>query len=184
MDTTPVSLLQRLQQPEAAEDWPRFVELYAPLLLSWARRLGLQDADAADLVQDLFTHLLNKLPSFRYDPRQSFRAWLRTLLLNLWRDRCKQRVPAVPRGDLGEVAASPNDVAAAEYREYLVRRALRVMEADFAPATWKACWELVVNDRPADSIAAEMGLTVAGVYAAKYRVIHRLRQELEGMMED
>jgi hypothetical protein len=33
MNTTPVSLLQRLQQPAAAEVWSRFVALYAPLLL-------------------------------------------------------------------------------------------------------------------------------------------------------
>lgn len=183
MNTTPVSLLQRLSEPSAAQVWPRFVELYGPLLLGWARRLGLQDADAADLVQDVFALLLSKLPTFRYDPRQSFRAWLRTLLLNQWRDRCKQRPPAQPRGDLEDVAAPPDDGDEAEYRQYLMQRALRLMQADFAPATWKACWELVVNSRSAGTVAAELGLTVAGVYAAKYRVIHRLRQELDGLID-
>ncbi len=64
MSTTPVSLLEQLRQPTAARAWPRFVELYAPLLYDWARRLGLQDADAADLVQDVFAILLRKLPEF------------------------------------------------------------------------------------------------------------------------
>jgi hypothetical protein len=45
MNTTPASLLRRLREPSAAEVWPRFVALYGPLLLGWARRLGLQDAD-------------------------------------------------------------------------------------------------------------------------------------------
>jgi RNA polymerase sigma-70 factor, ECF subfamily len=182
MNTTPVSLLQRLREPSSADYWPRFVELYAPLLLGWARRLGLQDADAADVVQDVFALLLNKLPTFRYDPQLSFRAWLRTLLLNQWRDRCKQRGPAPRQANLEEVADRDDDVAEAEYRQYLVQRALRLMQADFAPATWKACWELVVAGRPAEAIADELGLTVAGVYSAKYRVIQRLKQELAGLM--
>jgi RNA polymerase sigma-70 factor (ECF subfamily) len=82
MDPTPVSLLARLRQPAATEAWPHFVRLYSPLLFGWARRLGLQDADAADLVQDVFTVLAVKLPEFRYDPRLGFRRWLRTVFLN------------------------------------------------------------------------------------------------------
>ena len=183
MNTTPVSLLQRLREPSAAGDWPRFVELVAPLLLGWARQFGLQDADAADIVQDVFALLLHKIPTFRYDPHLSFRAWLRTLLLNQWRDRCKRRGRGPRQANLEEVAAPDDDLAEADYRHYLVQRALRLMQADFAPATWKACWELVVSGRPAEAIAAELGLTVAGVYSAKYRVIQRLKQELAGLMD-
>ena len=71
--------------------WQQFVDLYTPLLFSWARRLGLSEHDSADLLQDIFTILVEKLPNFRYDPSQSFRAWLKTILLNRWRNRCRQR---------------------------------------------------------------------------------------------
>jgi RNA polymerase sigma-70 factor (ECF subfamily) len=54
MFTTPESLLYRLKKPEEATAWSRFVELYSPLLFHWARRLGQQDSDCADLVQDVF----------------------------------------------------------------------------------------------------------------------------------
>jgi RNA polymerase sigma-70 factor, ECF subfamily len=97
LDTTPVSLLQRLREPFAADYWPRFVELYAPLLLGWTQRLGMQDAAAA-AVQDVFALLLSKLPTFRDDARLSFRAWQRTLLLNQWRDRCKRRGSSLATG--------------------------------------------------------------------------------------
>jgi RNA polymerase sigma-70 factor (ECF subfamily) len=60
----------RLRQPSDAEAWTRFVELYTPLLYRWSCRLGLQDADAADLVQDVFGILLGKLPQFDYDSRR------------------------------------------------------------------------------------------------------------------
>src|SRR5947209_13312864 len=76
MHTTSASLLHRLRQPSDKESWPRFVKLYTPLLFYWARRLGLQEPDAADLVQDVFTALVQKLPQFEYDPDRGFRSWL------------------------------------------------------------------------------------------------------------
>ncbi len=74
MDSTPPSLLERLRLPGEEAAWGRFVELYTPLLFFWARRLGLQEADAADLVQDVFRALVRKLPGFVYEPGKSFRA--------------------------------------------------------------------------------------------------------------
>lgn len=55
MHTTSVSLLARLQTTSANEPWRRFVELYTPLIFYWARKQGLTEADAADLVQDVMT---------------------------------------------------------------------------------------------------------------------------------
>ena len=76
---TPASLLERLRQPAPESARTRFVQLYTPLLFFWARRLGLRDADAADLVQDVLTLLVRNLPEFSYDRNRSFRAWLRTV---------------------------------------------------------------------------------------------------------
>ena len=100
------------------------------------------------------------------------------------------------RGRAKSVAQVENDVLAelpgreetaplgeVEYREYLVRRALELMQREFQPATWKAFWECVTADRPAAEVAAELGLTVAAVYAAKSRVLRRLRQDLEGLLD-
>jgi hypothetical protein len=60
--TTSVSLLHRLRTGTDARGWERFVRLYAPLLLRWARLTGARDADAADLVQDVLALLFHKLP--------------------------------------------------------------------------------------------------------------------------
>ena len=73
MTKTPSSLLERLRQPFEPESWARFVSLYTPLIYAWARRVGLQEEDAADLVQDVLVTLLKVLPTFNYDRQQSFR---------------------------------------------------------------------------------------------------------------
>jgi RNA polymerase sigma-70 factor (ECF subfamily) len=188
MNTTSISLLERLRRPEESEAWPRFVRLYTPLLFYWARRTGLTQEDAADLVQDVLTVLVQKLPAFKYDPQQSFRRWLHTVLLNKWRERGRRKL--LPRTGLDDPSVSqiveplePVPFDENEYREQLVRRAMQIMQAEFEPATWKACWETVVSGRSPKEVAAELGVSVDVVYGAKSRVLRRLRQELAGLLD-
>jgi RNA polymerase sigma-70 factor (ECF subfamily) len=190
MHTTSPTLLERVRRPDDQEAWRRFVALYTPLLFTWASRLGLQSSDASDLVQDVFTLLVNKLPEFRYDQSQSFRAWLRTVLRNKWCQQKRRRLPfpvANQDGPLEELA-SPEDeedgLNATEYRQQLVQQALRMVQADFQPTTWKAWSEYVIAGRPAIQVADELGLTVHAVYLAKTRVLRRLREELGGFLDE
>src|SRR5262249_29880622 len=116
MNTTPASLLEQLRQPDASPAWRRFVDLYTPLLHYWARRLGLQPADAAALVQDVLLLLVRKLPGFTYDPRRSFRSWLHTVLLNVWRTRWRAHagVPAAGDGALAGLTVADDSEALGE----------------------------------------------------------------------
>ena len=188
MHTTSITLLERLRTTSNNDAWGRFVELYTPLLFHWARSCNLQAEDAADLVQDVFTTLLQELPAFAYDSNKSFRAWLRTVTLNRWRDRLRAAAtrPMPGGGSQVDGVAVPDHVAALEeqeYRAYLVSRALKLMQADFEPKTWQAVWQHAVEGRPAGEVAAKLGLTTAAVYCAKFRVLSRLRQELHGLLD-
>lgn len=186
MDDTSPSLLHRLQHGTDAAGWERFVRLYTPLLLAWAKRAGVPDADAPDLVQDVFAVLWQKLPAFRYDPaRGRFRGWLRTVTLNRWRELARRRTVPTAGGDgLHDVPAPDSEAFwEVEYRTRLVGRATAILQADFQPATWRAFWRVVVDGHPAADVAAELGLTVGAVHAARFRVLARLRQELAGLLE-
>jgi RNA polymerase sigma-70 factor (ECF subfamily) len=190
MEETPASLLDRLRRPGEREAWDRFVELYTPLLYHWARRrLGLQEPDAADLVQDVFSTLLRKMPEFQYDPGRSFRSWLYAVVVNKWHDACRRRAAALRRGGgeagLEEVAVpDPSaELWQEEYRRHVTARALEWMQAHFEPTTWKACWEMTACGRPAAEVAAELGLTLAAAYAANSRVLRRLRREMDGLLD-
>lgn len=185
MLTTPPSLLDRLRQSSQRDAWEKFVEMYTPLLVAWTKRLGMADQEAADLIQDIFTVLVEKLPHFQYDPQKSFRAWLKTILLNRWRNRLRRNGKEQVTDDLENVAAADamHELEEREYRHYLVRRALDLMQKEFQPTTWRACWEFVVHDRPAAEVAAELGITLNAVYLAKGRVLRRLREELAGLLD-
>ncbi len=189
MNTTSLTLIDRLARGADAGAWGRFVELYTPLLLAWCRRIGLSDADAADLTQTVFMLLYEKLPEFRYDPSRSFRAWLKTVMMNAWRNQLRQRKSQFSsRSEALDSDLIPDtdprlQLDEDEYRAQLVRRALALMQEHFEPNTWKACWEFVVNDRPAAEVALELEITENAVYLAKSRVLRHLRQELRGFLD-
>ncbi|MCS6977244.1 MAG: sigma-70 family RNA polymerase sigma factor, partial [Gemmatales bacterium] len=143
---------------------------------------GLQPADAADLVQEVFVIVFKELPNFRYDPNRSFRAWLKTVALNQWRTRFRRTAPISLHGQSEPEVADP---AAAvwdeEYRNWLTARALKLMETDFEPHVWQACWLTAAEGRPAEEVARQLGMSVGAVYAARCRVLARLRRELDGL---
>lgn len=187
-NSTSVSLLERLRQPGDDAAWGRLVRLYTPLLYYWLRRAGAQQDDAADVVQDVFLLLMKKLPGFRYDKGGSFRSWLRAVTLNKLRDLQKKPGPDLLGSAVRELdgRAAADDVALFaedEYRRHLAARALELAQSEFQPATWKACWEHVVKGRPAPEVARELGTTPGAVYAAAFRVLGRLRRELDGLMD-
>jgi RNA polymerase sigma-70 factor, ECF subfamily len=184
MHTTPPSLLERLRYPAGEDAWNQFVALYTPLLCMWARRLGETGADVDDVVQDVFAILVKKLPEFQYNPQQRFRGWLWTVLVNKVRAGRRQRVAVVPLDPHADVTDSHGSEEAeeAEYRQYLVQRTLELIHGEFQPTTWQAFQALALGEEPA-AVAVKVGLSVPSVYAAKSRVLRRLRQELEGMLD-
>ena len=189
MHTTSMTLLEHLRQPDDHAAWDRFVKLYTPFLFHCAMRLGLSDADAADAVQDVFVLLLGKLPTFQYETAGSFRAWLRTVTENKCRERFRKRREVAAGGsDLGlntvPGPTSLSDFFDAEHNQYLVSQALKLLQSEFESATWQACWQTIVEDRPVAEVAAELGITVNAVYVARSRVLRRLREELRDLIDE
>jgi RNA polymerase sigma-70 factor (ECF subfamily) len=187
MLTTSTNLLNRLRQPDGPDAWGRFVHLYAPLLLVWARRQGLREADAEDLVQDVLLKLLRKLPTYERGEGQSFRGWLFRVIVRQCHDfRRRKATRALPAGaGLSEVVEdSPvSDLEEAEYRSLLVRRGLDLIRADFSETTWAAFLGVMVEGRAVGDVAAALHMTDNAVYLARYRVLTRLRQELDGLLD-
>jgi RNA polymerase sigma-70 factor (ECF subfamily) len=185
MHTTSVSLLQRLQHSPSSADWRRFAGLYTPLLFYWAHQLSLQDADAEDLVQEVLSCVWKEISNFQRRDGKRFRGWLWTITLNYVRRQHRRRQPsqAPMNGDWAADIDSLNEMVEEEYQSYLVQRAMQLMRAEFEPSTYEACWEFVAEARPASEVAAQLGLTPNAVYLAKARVLRRLREVLDGLID-
>lgn len=184
---TPVSLLERLRREPEERDWERFVDLYSPMLYSWAQRLGLSAEDGADLVQEVLTRLVRKLPEFAYDSQLRFRGWLRTVFVNQARDwqRKEKFHAAAQRPDM-ETLLTPDQLDRwidEDYARQVIARAAELLRPEYADNTWRAFWETAVKERPGAEVAAELSMTPEAVYQAKSRILRRLRQELEGLLD-
>ena len=187
MDTTRASLLDRVRADADDDSWRELVAIYQPLLTKWARRTGVAEHDVADLVQEVLAILFKENPRFQRERVGSFRTWLRTILSHrIYDQRARRARDTVVDRALARPAAVPDFVEAFDDQEYEVavcRRAMQVMKTDFAPSTWKACWEFVAMGRPASEVAKELGISENAVYLAKLRVVSRLRQTLNGLLE-
>src|SRR5580704_5367201 len=80
---TRASLLVQLRDGTNHGAWQEFMKLYGPVVYGFARKRGLQDADAADLMQDVLRSVSSAIGRLEYDPNQgTFRGWLFTITRN------------------------------------------------------------------------------------------------------
>ena len=184
-DTRP-TLLMRLRERGADSSWSQFVEIYAPLLYKFARKQGLQDADAADVTQDALRAVAQALPQLEYDSqRGSFRGWLFTVVrskLATFRQRQAKQMVGAGEADLRDQpapAVDEEEVWRQEYRQRLFNWAATKVEAAVEPKTWQAFWQTATLGRGAKDVAAELGLSLAAVYMARSRVLARIKAEIE-----
>lgn len=184
MTQTPASLLERLRQPGQHAAWASFVELYTPLVYRWARSQGASENDAADLVQEVLLILLRKLPEFERNGEGSFRGWLRTVTVNKWRETLRRRSPELSP-NLDDHAAANHDehFEESQYRGYLVKRTLEVLRPQLPPSVWDLFRAYVIDGRDPEQVAGERKVSLGTVYAAKSKVLRRLRQELAGLLD-
>lgn len=184
---TSLTLLDGVRAPGRADAWARFVLLYTPLLRAWAKRNGLQDADAADLTQEVLVKLMHALPKYQKGAGQSFRGWLYQVTANQCRDfrrRVATRALPGPDGLSAAEDASPlSEFEEGEYRRAIVNRALALIRAEFSEPTWAAFTKLMIEHQAATEVARELGLSENAVYLARHRVLTRLRREIDGLVE-
>lgn len=185
--TTRASLFLRLRDRRDHEAWVEFVALYEPVVYRLLRQRGLQDADAREVMQDLFL-AVNRVID-RWDPareRGSFGGWLRRVVRNLvinWLQR-RRRQPTIAADDSGlqallEAVPAADGPESDEFDQAL-RRAVFHQAAERArgevhDATWRAFWETGVVGTPPAEAAVKLGMTPGAVRVAKYRVLARIR---------
>jgi RNA polymerase sigma factor (sigma-70 family) len=190
--TTRPSLLVRLRDARDVDAWRQFVELYGPIVYRFARRHRLQDADAADLTQEVLRAVSGSIGRLDYDVRRgSFRGWLFTLahhkLCDLLTRRRRQEQGS---GDSAthmlldeQPAPDSEEVWNQEHDRQVFAWVAEEVRGQFTPPTWQAFWQTAVEGRDAAKVAEELGLSLGAVYIAKSRVQARLRKQIQQLAD-
>ncbi|MCZ2343334.1 MAG: sigma-70 family RNA polymerase sigma factor [Bacteroidales bacterium] len=192
---TRVSLLARLKSGHDDVAWTEFVHLYAPVIYGFARKRGLQDSDAADLMQEVLRSVARNAERMEYDPKRgTFRGWLYTVtrnkiynFLNGQKNRpravgdsaAQERLDAVPDRNI-----DPDEDWELEYQRRLSAQAMDAVKGEFQPNTWKAFWGTAVEGRAAQEVGDELRMSPGAVYVAKSRVLARLREEVQTLLAE
>jgi RNA polymerase sigma-70 factor (ECF subfamily) len=193
MNETRQSLLLRAQNGEA-NAWKDLTDLYRPLILGWLNRQGVPGGDLEDLCQEVLLSVVKHLPGFQHSrQRGAFRAWLRTIVCSRTADYWRAvDTDTQARGGSGATAALQqiadpeselNRQWDEEHDRYVLQCLLDLVEEDFEPITLKAFVRLALDGVSGAEAAQELGLSVAAVYVAKSRVLARIRQEAEGLID-
>ena len=185
------SLIKRVQNNDQ-ESWNSLCDIYVPLVYGWARKSQLQESDSQDIVQDVFRNVATGLKNFQYDGgKGTFRGWLWTITRNAIRKHFNHLSDQVANaeggtramqkiGDVPDWIDSDSDEPKIDEREEtaLLKRALKMVENDFAPHIWQAFWRFTIEGETAKDVAEDLGMSTCGVRQAKFRVLARLREVL------
>lgn len=184
---TRASLLIRLRDRSDQSAWNEFVTVYGPVIYRFARNRGLQDADAADTMQDVLRSVTRAIDRLDYDPRQGrFRGWLYTITRNrvasLATSR-KGRAQGTGNSDVNEMLNSQadgrdglDDEWELEYRRSQMTLAMEQVRPEFSNKVWSAFVKTAVDGDGAEQVGRELGMSTGSVYVARSRVLARLRE--------
>jgi RNA polymerase sigma factor (sigma-70 family) len=186
---TRYSLIARLERADDDEAWREFLAVYRPLVYRIARRRGLQHADAEDLTQQVFTAVGRAIKKFQPDPSQGrFRSWIARIAQNATINALARRPRDAATGgttafellreQLGH-SDCPREIIDLELRRSLFRRAAERIRDGFHETTWKAFWLTTVEGQDIAAAADALEISVGSVYAARSRIIYRLKREIE-----
>jgi RNA polymerase sigma-70 factor (ECF subfamily) len=184
--STQSDLIRNLRNRRDHASWKAFVDLYGPLLYRLCRRQQLQDADAADVVQNVLTRVSGAIENFDKD-RGRFRSWLITITaheIHRYRERTLERKLITDEAAIQSIETDLTAAWAVEFQIHIYELALERTRQHFDDDSWQAfirCW--IEKSSPA-TVAAEMNRKIQWVYREKRKVLQQLQQEVERIESD
>jgi RNA polymerase sigma factor (sigma-70 family) len=185
--STRKTLLLRIRNPANTEAWQTFVDLYSPLIYHFCLRRGLQEADCRDVLQNVLLSVHRQILSFQYDPeRGRFRNWLITIVLRQI-SRYQSRMDKGTRGAGGGLGDQLADQMGKDeeqswndnFQHRVLELAIERLRGEFSPEVFQAFEAVWYYEKKPGEVAQAMGQSPPWVYEAKYRVLKRLKQEVE-----
>jgi RNA polymerase sigma-70 factor (ECF subfamily) len=181
------SLIARVKDLGDAAAWAEFLGIYQPVVFRMARRRGLQDADAHDVMQKVFLSISASIEGWNPgELRPPFRAWLTTIARNAITKALSRRPHDAATGstsivELLDAQPARRETTAeimSEARKELVRWATEQIRSEFSEATWNVFWLTAIEGVPIAEVAQSTGRSAGAVYVARYRVIARLKERV------
>jgi RNA polymerase sigma-70 factor (ECF subfamily) len=188
------SLIERLKDWQDQKSWLDFFNTYWKLIYGVARRMGLTDAEAQDVVQETLVAVAKKMGGFKTDPAfGSFKSWLLLITRRRIHDQFRKRQRALfiqeasdatPRTPVLERLPDPGarpleQVWQAEWEANVLEIALEKVKQSVSSKQFLIYYQHVFKQWPARKVSEQYGVTLAQVYMAKYRISTVFKREIK-----
>lgn len=186
--STSLSLLDRLQQPDNDCDWELFLSIYRPFLRRQLLRCGVRSRDVDDVLQESLAEMLIALPGFRHNGHVgAFRKWMKTIVARkAHRFQEQHKKNELAQAQFGKSVEQFDDalerIIEREHDTHVIRCLLDTIQPEFTETTWSAFKMQVVDEKKAAEVAEILGRTTNAVLISKSRVLRRLRQLGKGIV--
>ena len=191
-DDTPLSLISALRRG-SDQAWSQLAGIWGTTILKFCKRRGLKHEDCEEIVQSVLVKMYRYISRFERDGKSMrLRHWAFTIVRREIATHCERYLskPGSPGGDeyqqiLGELRVDENEgESKTDFRRELVSNVMDAVKPDFDPKTWEA-FQLHKLERMGGPVIAErLGMTPNAVRQAANRVLRRIRNEMEGILED
>ena len=166
--------------------WARFYRDYAPLIERTLTNHGISHADAEEAIQDTIVELVEIMPKYKYDKAKkgAFHSLLFKIAQNKATDRMRKAKADADK--IAKFAAEPVMPSEEDWRLETFNIALRRVFADTSIGeTSKIAFRRHVQQgESAETVAAELGITVNNLYQIKNRLKQRIADEVRAIKED
>lgn len=194
-NATRASLLLRLHDLNDTEAWEQFVDTYGPYVVRWCQGMGLQEADSADIAQNVLVKMMQCLSSFDYNPEKgSFRHWLRRVTRNIaidlqrtWKERGSGDsliLQALTQIQDDSFEHSLFKSIESAYERDLLNQASQAVRSRVLSKTWDSYFRTTWGGESASVVGTSLDISIGEVYVAKSRVIKLLKEEIARMELD
>ena len=188
------SLIGRLRNLENQDSWQEFFDTYWKLIFSVARKAGLSENEAEEVVQETIISVTKYIHTYRYDPQVcSFKTWL--MHKTQWRiiDQVRKRPPDFVRslGGLTDRSVTPlldqiadpeslnlDSLWDDEWEKNLIDAAMQRIKRKIKPEHYQAFYLSAVRGLPARQIESTIGMNVAQIYLVRHRVARLIKKEV------
>jgi RNA polymerase sigma-70 factor (ECF subfamily) len=188
---TRATLLGRLKNWDDADSWQDFSDTYSKLIYGVARKAGLSDAEARDVMQETLLGVAKKIHEFESSPeRGSFKNWL--LNITRWRiaDHFRNRPPVKASSSFAEGEGTPtteripdpadlDEFWDTEWKRSVLETALHRVCRRVKPKHAQIFDLYAVQRWPVTKVASELGVSSVLVYLVAHRMTRMLKAEVE-----
>jgi RNA polymerase sigma-70 factor, ECF subfamily len=186
------SLLRRLHDRADATAWSEFCAIYEPVIYRFAKRFGLQDADAREVSQEVLLVVSKKVELFDTQAGGRFRGWLSKIARHASIDLIRRRREKPVGGsdvirrlsEIPRVESDESGVFLFEERQQHFQWAAEQIRQSSQPDTWQAFWLTAVECVPAIEVARRLGMTVGAVYVARCRTLARIKNLIDPFIDE